>query len=107
MIAAVQSTKATFFKATTAKASRKSTVIRAGAYDAELIQTAVRHIVLLSLFVAVSSADRANRASVVDAMSTHMSSALSSRIRPPDFGSYAASCLELTSILSGRSASTC
>lgn len=53
MIAAVQSTKATFFKATTAKASRKSTVIRAGAYDAELIQTAVRHIVLKSLLTAI------------------------------------------------------
>lgn len=51
MIAAVQSTKATFFKATTAKASRKSTVIRAGAYDAELVQTAVRHIVILLLFI--------------------------------------------------------
>lgn len=82
MIAAVQSTKATFFKATTAKASRKSTVIRAGAYDAELIQTAVRHIVLYSLYMALWRADRANHASVVDAMSTHMSSALSCRIRP-------------------------
>jgi hypothetical protein len=52
-------------KATTA--SRKSTVIRAGAYDAELIQTAVRHIGLSQCFIVLWRADRTFYRPVVDA----------------------------------------